>query len=164
MKARDREGGSARGFRRATPRPIFSQEAGYEYLLDWCMDDQPVFMRTRAGRILAVPYPQEINDIPAIVTRKMNADDFAEMIIDNFDEMLEQAADTPLVMGIALHAYIVGSALPRAAPAPCAAACRAPPGSHLADHARRHRRSRAGASRGDRAGAGRTLMWREVIS
>jgi allantoinase len=88
--------------------PDLLQEAGYEYLLDWCMDDQPVFMRTRAGRILAVPYPQEINDVPAIVTRKMNADDFAEMIIDNFDEMLEQAADTPLVMGIALHAYIVG--------------------------------------------------------
>jgi allantoinase len=32
------------------------------------------------------------------------------MIIDNFEEMLEQAERTnqPLVMGIALHAYIVG--------------------------------------------------------
>ena len=88
--------------------PDLLHEAGYDYLLDWCMDDQPVWMRTRSGRILAVPYPQEINDIPAVITRKMGADDFAEMIIDNFDEMLEQAADMPLVMGIALHAYIVG--------------------------------------------------------
>ena len=30
------------------------------------------------------------------------------MIVDNFDEMLEQAIDTPLVMGIALHPYLVG--------------------------------------------------------
>jgi allantoinase len=30
------------------------------------------------------------------------------MIVDVFDEMLEQSADAPLVMGIALHAYIVG--------------------------------------------------------
>ena len=30
------------------------------------------------------------------------------MIVDQFDEMLEQSADEPLVMGIALHAYIVG--------------------------------------------------------
>jgi allantoinase len=88
--------------------PDLLQEAGYEYLLDWCMDDQPVWMRTRGGRILAVPYPQELNDVPAVMVRKMGADDFSEMIIDNFDEMLEQAADMPLVMGIALHAYIVG--------------------------------------------------------
>jgi allantoinase len=30
------------------------------------------------------------------------------MIIDHFDEMLEQSASEPLVMGIALHPYIVG--------------------------------------------------------
>jgi allantoinase len=30
------------------------------------------------------------------------------MIIDNFDEMLAQSARQPLVMGIALHPYIVG--------------------------------------------------------
>ncbi len=30
------------------------------------------------------------------------------MIVDQFDEMLEQSAEGPLVMGIALHAYIVG--------------------------------------------------------
>jgi len=30
------------------------------------------------------------------------------MIVDNFDEMLEQAVDAPLVMGIALHPYLVG--------------------------------------------------------
>jgi allantoinase len=88
--------------------PDLLQEAGYGYLLDWCMDDQPVWFRTRKGRILAVPYPQELNDIPAILVRRMDADAFADMIVDNFDEMLEQAASMPLVMGIALHAYILG--------------------------------------------------------
>jgi allantoinase len=88
--------------------PDLLQEAGYEYLLDWCMDDQPVWFRTRRGRILAIPYPQELNDIPAILARKMQADAFADMIVDNFDEMLVQATEAPLVMGVALHAYIVG--------------------------------------------------------
>jgi peptidoglycan/xylan/chitin deacetylase (PgdA/CDA1 family) len=88
--------------------PDLLQEAGYAYLLDWCMDDQPIWLRTRKGRILAVPYPQELNDIPAIMARKLGADAFADMIVDNFDEMLEQSAGGPLVMGIALHAYIVG--------------------------------------------------------
>ena len=88
--------------------PDLLQEAGYDFVLDWCMDDQPIWMRTRGGRILAVPYPQELNDIPAIVGRKMNGDAFADMIVDQFDEMRRQSRDMPLVMGIALHPYIVG--------------------------------------------------------
>jgi allantoinase len=89
--------------------PDLLQEAGYTYLLDWCMDDQPVWMGTRnGGRILSIPYPQEINDIPSIVARKDSASQFADMIIGNFDEMLAQSRSQPLVMGIALHPYIVG--------------------------------------------------------
>lgn len=88
--------------------PDLLQEAGFRYLLDWCMDDQPVWMATRHGRILAVPYPQELNDIPAIVARKDSPAQFAEAIVDAFDEMLEQSERAPVVMGIALHAYIVG--------------------------------------------------------
>ncbi len=88
--------------------PDLLQEAGYRYLLDWCMDDQPIWLRTRRGRILALPYPQELNDIPMIVGRKLGGDAFADMIIDNFDEMLMQARAQPLVMGIALHPYLLG--------------------------------------------------------
>ncbi len=88
--------------------PDLLHEAGYKYVLDWCMDDQPVQLRTRGGSILALPYPQELNDIPAIVGRKDSASQFADMIVDNFDEMLDQAKSNPLVMGIALHPYIVG--------------------------------------------------------
>jgi len=88
--------------------PDLLQQSGYRYLLDWCHDDQPVWMRTAEERILSVPYPQEINDIPAIMVRRASAREFADMIIDNFDEMLSQSKSQPLVMGIALHAYIVG--------------------------------------------------------
>ncbi len=88
--------------------PDLLAEAGYTYTLNWCMDDQPVWMTTRTGRILSIPYPQELNDIPAIVARKDSASEFAEMIVDAFDEMLLQSADQPLVLGVALHPYIVG--------------------------------------------------------
>jgi allantoinase len=93
--------------------PDLLQEAGFTYTLNWCHDDQPTRMNTRSGAPLwAVPYPQELNDIPMIVGRQMNAPDFAQMIIDQFDEMLEQSQRTPdspaLVMGIALHPYLVG--------------------------------------------------------
>jgi allantoinase len=88
--------------------PDLLQEDGYTYLLDWCHDDQPVWMKTRSGRILSVPYPQELNDIPQIVARKREGADFADMIVDAFEVMRAECDKRPLVMGIALHAYIVG--------------------------------------------------------
>ncbi|MEM6491463.1 MAG: polysaccharide deacetylase family protein, partial [Pseudomonadota bacterium] len=88
--------------------PDLLQESGYRYLLDWCQDDQPVWMTTRGGRILSVPYPQELNDIPQIIGRKREGADFADMILDAFEVMLAESARRPLVMGIALHAYLMG--------------------------------------------------------
>ena len=89
--------------------PDLLQEAGYSYSLNWCMDDQPVWKRTRGGRILSIPYPQEANDIPAIVARKDGARAFAELVQGDFRERLRQVRDgIPQVMGIALHPYIVG--------------------------------------------------------
>ncbi|WP_207221131.1 polysaccharide deacetylase family protein [Pseudoduganella lutea] len=89
--------------------PDLLAEAGYRYTLNWCHDDQPLPMRTRSGRRLwSIPYPQELNDIPMLVGRAMDAAPFTDMIIDNFDEMREQAMRQPLVMGIALHPYLVG--------------------------------------------------------
>jgi allantoinase len=88
--------------------PDLLQEAGYRYLLDWCMDDQPVWLRTRSGHILNLPYPQEINDSAAIMGRQVGAAEFADMVIDQFDELLRQSRDQPLCMGIALHAMVIG--------------------------------------------------------
>jgi allantoinase len=89
--------------------PDLLAETGYHYTLNWSHDDQPMRMRVRGGQTLwAVPYPQELNDIPMIVARQLDAKDFAQMIVDNFDEMLAQATRQPLVMGIALHPYLMG--------------------------------------------------------
>lgn len=89
--------------------PDLLAEAGYRYTLNWAHDDQPVPMRTRGGqRLWSIPYPQELNDIPMIIARQLDGKDFAQMIGDNFDEMLQQSATQPLVMGIALHPYLVG--------------------------------------------------------
>ena len=92
---------------RATP-DLLSEE-GYGYTLNWAHDDQPMQMQTRSGRALwSLPYPQELNDIPMIMGRHLDGSAFADMVIDNFDEMLNQSKQQSLVMGIALHPYIVG--------------------------------------------------------
>lgn len=88
--------------------PDLLTAAGYGYTLNWCMDDQPIWMRTAHGPLLSIPYPQEANDIPSIAARKDGAQAFADIVRENFDEMLDQSQHQPLVMGIALHPYLVG--------------------------------------------------------
>ena len=89
--------------------PDLLVEAGYGYTMNWCADDAPIWMRTRAGRLLAMPYPQEANDIPSIVGRKDGAEQFADILVDDFEERLMQVRDGKAqVMGIALHPYLVG--------------------------------------------------------
>ena len=88
--------------------PDLLQELGFDYVLDWCMDDQPVPLKTRGGAILAVPYPQELNDANAVVLRRVSGRDFADMIVDAFDEMLDHAGPQRVVLGIALHAHVSG--------------------------------------------------------
>ena len=60
--------------------------------------------------MVSIPYQQEINDIPSVIARQASARQFAEDVVDAFDEMLQQAVqyNESLVLGIALHPYIVG--------------------------------------------------------
>jgi len=83
-------------------------EAGYRFMLDWPADDQPFWMRTRAGRILSVPYSVEINDSPTMVFRQESAKSFERMIVDQFDEMLHQSRRRPLVFTLVTHPFIIG--------------------------------------------------------
>ena len=88
--------------------PDLLQEAGYRYFMDWTCDDQPIWMSTRAGRILAMPYPVECNDTRGIVWYGHTAREFVDMLIDGFDEMLAQSEGQPLVFPISLHPFVMG--------------------------------------------------------
>ena len=88
--------------------PDLLQETGFSYVLDFCMDDQPVWLRTRRDRILSVPYSQEINDSSTIIGRQASAEEFSRMIIDQFDEMRSSRDEQPVVMSVVLHAFISG--------------------------------------------------------
>lgn len=91
--------------------PDLLQENGFSYVLDFCHDDEPNYLRTRSGgTILSVPYPQEVNDVPAVMVRRASASEFADMIVDNMEELIHQSThpdSPPLVMGIAIHPYIM---------------------------------------------------------
>jgi hypothetical protein len=76
--------------------------------MDWPADDQPFWLKTRSGPILSVPYPAELNDSASIIHRENTPQQFADMIVDQFDEMVEQSVAQPLVMTLSLHPFVVG--------------------------------------------------------
>jgi len=88
--------------------PDILKEAGYTYVMDWPADDQPFWMRTRSGPLLSVPYPVEINDSPVMLSRQQPATDFYQMVVDQFEEMLELSQEQSLVFGISMHTFVAG--------------------------------------------------------
>jgi allantoinase len=95
----------------ATQSPVtldLLKEAGYDYSLDWPLDDQPISLNTRSGPILSVPYPLDINDYPNVLSRSHSAREYSQMVVDQFDEMLLESAQHPMVFGLSLHTFISG--------------------------------------------------------
>jgi hypothetical protein len=84
------------------------KEAGYTYVMDWPHDDQPIWMHTRSGPILSVPYPVELNDSPQVIHRQHSGREFCDMLVDQFEEMLEQSRRHPLVCNISIHPFVFG--------------------------------------------------------
>jgi peptidoglycan/xylan/chitin deacetylase (PgdA/CDA1 family) len=93
-----------------TPSTLASLvDAGYRYLLDLRIDDRPVTLTTPSGAITALPYALEVNDSTTIIGRGASAREFADMIVDEFDELLERSEEQPLVMSVVVHSFISGA-------------------------------------------------------
>jgi allantoinase len=88
--------------------PDLLKEAGFTHLLDWPVDDQPIWFRTRSGPLLSVPYPVELNDFGTLLARDHTGREYADMIVDQFEEMLKQSERHPLVCSVSLHGFVVG--------------------------------------------------------
>jgi peptidoglycan/xylan/chitin deacetylase (PgdA/CDA1 family) len=83
-------------------------EAGIVYHCDWYHDDQPTPFKTRSGRLISIPYTMDIND-HWITRHPLDGEEFAQMAIDQFDQLWRDAADgSGRVMCVALHPYIMG--------------------------------------------------------
>jgi peptidoglycan/xylan/chitin deacetylase (PgdA/CDA1 family) len=88
--------------------PDLLAEEGYDYVADWVLDDQPVWLRTRGKPILNVPYTQEINDVAMIAVQHHSASEYADRALDQFEQIHTDAADSARVMALVVHPYLMG--------------------------------------------------------
>jgi peptidoglycan/xylan/chitin deacetylase (PgdA/CDA1 family) len=86
-------------------------EAGLEYCCDWGpADDLPHDLRVAHGRMVAIPYPVETNDIVVYAVEHHGVDEFYARCTAAIDTLLAEGARSPRVLAIALHPYLTGAA------------------------------------------------------
>ncbi|MGY1812274.1 polysaccharide deacetylase family protein [Blastococcus sp. SYSU D00820] len=84
--------------------------AGFDYSLDWANDDLPYDLTVSSGRLLSVPYSSEINDIPLCTIHHFDGAQMAAAIVDQVEQLRDEGADQPRVVGIGLHPFLAGQA------------------------------------------------------
>lgn len=91
--------------------PDLLAEAGFDYVMDWTHDDQPTRLATRSGgSLVTVPYSKPTNDIPILHAAKWPPADWADALIDQFEEQRRLSKKWPLTFNLSLHPFLVGHA------------------------------------------------------
>jgi peptidoglycan/xylan/chitin deacetylase (PgdA/CDA1 family) len=90
--------------------PDILAEEGFEYVADWVNDDQPYPLRVKTGRLIALPYTVELNDIVIYLVQHHSSPEIYERARDAFDTLYEEGAESSRIMGIAVHPYVSGAA------------------------------------------------------
>ncbi len=89
--------------------PDLLVEEGYDYVADWVLDDQPVWLKTRGKPIINVPYTQECNDVAMMLIQHHKAAEYCDRARDQFDQIYADAAGSARVMALSVHPYIMGA-------------------------------------------------------
>jgi allantoinase len=89
--------------------PDLLKEEGYDYVADWVIDDQPVWLKTRGKPIVNIPYTQECNDVAMMLIQHHKASEYFERAIDQFEQIHADAEGSARVMAIVIHPYIMGA-------------------------------------------------------
>ena len=89
--------------------PDILKEEGYDYVADWVLDDQQVWLQTRTKPIVSIPYTQECNDVAMMLIQHHKASEFYERAIDQFEQIYADAEGSARVMAISVHPYIMGA-------------------------------------------------------
>src|SRR5574341_604365 len=89
--------------------PDLLVEAGYDYVCDWVLDDQPVMLKTRTRPIVNIPYTQECNDVAMMLIQHHPAVEYYRRAIDQFEQIYADARDSARVMALVVHPYIMGA-------------------------------------------------------
>ena len=85
-------------------------DGGVKYVADFINDDQPYVMNVDGREICSIPYSAEINDLPQCLRMNRTADEFRQMVCQQFDTLYRESVESGSgrVMAICLHPFVIG--------------------------------------------------------
>jgi peptidoglycan/xylan/chitin deacetylase (PgdA/CDA1 family) len=107
----EQERDTIRGILKTIEHATGLAEEGVIYCGDWNNDDQPYPMKVKSGKMFAIPYCNEINDIPLYIRKGYTGEQYLRSVIDQFDVLYADSRKHPRVMGVPLHPMISGQPL-----------------------------------------------------
>lgn len=83
-------------------------EFGIEYTLDLLHDDQPLPVKLRRpGRLISIPYSTELNDTRLFAINGLPPARYVAMVKAWFDQLYREGQETPSVLCLPIHPYII---------------------------------------------------------
>jgi len=89
--------------------PDLLVEEGYDYVADWVLDDQPVWLKTKTKPILNLPYTQECNDVAMMLIQHHKASEYSDRALDQFEQLYADSVKSTRIMALVVHPYIMGA-------------------------------------------------------
>jgi allantoinase len=89
--------------------PDLLVEERFDYVCDWVLDDQPVWLKTRTRPIVNLPYTQECNDVAMMLIQHHKAGEYYDRAIDQFTQLYADSAESARIMALVVHPYIMGA-------------------------------------------------------
>jgi peptidoglycan/xylan/chitin deacetylase (PgdA/CDA1 family) len=90
-------------------RRLLIEEGGFLYDSDFYGDDVPMVVKAGAKKHVVLPYAFDTNDMQFWHgNRFAKANDFSEYVIDAFDWLWREGAQTPKMLSIGLHLRMLG--------------------------------------------------------
>jgi peptidoglycan/xylan/chitin deacetylase (PgdA/CDA1 family) len=88
--------------------PAILGRLGIGYVCDWCNDEQPYRMTVPEGDLAALPLMADLDDQFALMARGIRLDSYGRMVVDAFDQLAVDGAESARVLAWAIRPFILG--------------------------------------------------------
>ena len=96
------------GYGESLDTPDILKKKGIEYIHDWMFHDDPCWMKTKHGPLIALPYALDMNDVMTFALDRNTAEEYYTRFKAAVDYFVSEPGSPPRIMTMGLHPHIIG--------------------------------------------------------
>ena len=95
------------GLRETVDTPDLLKKNGIDYVCDWVVDDQPDWMRTKHGPMVAMPYNLEINDSIIYAIERHATGEMEKRLKHTLKQFEDEGEGQVRMLALGLHPHLI---------------------------------------------------------